>query len=348
MADTQTLLIQFTSEGAPLPVAEFSKDTGVVFAPHADASPLNIAFGLQAVLPADALRRVQSRNNWPAGEFKLNVSLDAGGLLISPSDGKGINLPQGVYDVSIEIEGRQFKNSQFRVTLKAGKRTTVTLDEIPDRRKIRLVGTMDDQTASVVNAAKSQVDGMGLAAWLANKTPRASRKACLLNMLAKLRTPPKGLKAPLLSSFEYIYYAEVDRIYAAAAPALVDRVQSLVDKQQWVAEGEPIAAIHARLKDSLVNLGISKSDAARFGLSSFRQGGRNSLQICFATPPAGFPDPTVYTDVDIDLGNPLWDLEGLFVHIGELLDPSRTDHIALFPKLKDSDAKDFLYYEPVK
>ena len=72
------------------------------------------------------------------------------------------------------------------------------------------------------------------------------------------------------------------------------------------------------------------------------------MQIVVAEPPAGFDDPTVYADIDIDMGNPLWDLEGLIVHLSELLDSGKTDHLALYKKLKDSPAGEFLYYQPME
>ena len=104
----------------------------------------------------------------------------------------------------------------------------------------------------------------------------------------------------------------------------------------------------ALLLDSLMRLDIEAADAKTFALTSFRQGGRNCLQIVVATPTDGFPDPTLYTDIDIDLGNPLWDLEGLFVHVGELLDSGKTNHFALHGKLDKGDTKDFLYYDLVE
>jgi hypothetical protein len=67
------------------------------------------------------------------------------------------------------------------------------------------------------------------------------------------------------------------------------------------------------------------------------------LQIVLAGPKDATAD-TLYADVDIDLGNPLWDAEGLVVHAGELLDSGKTDHFALRSKLTDSPAGEFVYY----
>ena len=93
---------------------------------------------------------------------------------------------------------------------------------------------------------------------------------------------------------------------------------------------------------------IGVANANQYELSSYRQGGRNCLQIVIATLPAGSADLTSYVDVDIDLGNPLWDLEGLIVHASELLDSGRTDHLALRSKFAKGATSDFLYYDLVQ
>jgi hypothetical protein len=90
---------------------------------------------------------------------------------------------------------------------------------------------------------------------------------------------------------------------------------------------------------------VPDADALRFSLMSYRQGGRNCLQIVVASPPQGLADTTVYADIDIDLGNPLWDLEGLIVHLGELLDSGRTDHFSLRRALQRGPTSDFVYYD---
>jgi hypothetical protein len=346
----ETVFLRFTRDNQPLAVTGFHPDTGIEFEHHGDVSPLVTAIGVQPLLPA-VLKPVQQRHDWRDNQFLLDARLEDGGILFSGAGGDPEGLPASVYDLTVEVESVRFENGQQRVTVQKNRRTAVVLNELPEKRRLRLwLDNVDDGTQSILNHAKSKVDEAPLTDWLKTKEPRLARKACLLNVLAKLRVPPApsaGFRKPLGDCFQYVYFADVDRVYAAADGELVGRLEKLVDRKFWVAEGAPKAPIHERLKQSLTTLGIAKEDADRFALSSFRQGGRNSLQIVVATPPDGFDDPTVYTDVDIDLGNPLWDLEGLFVHLGELLDTGRTDHLALYRRLKDSDASDFLYYEVV-
>lgn len=72
----------------------------------------------------------------------------------------------------------------------------------------------------------------------------------------------------------------------------------------------------------------------------------NSMQLALAIPEdAAAPQ---YGDIDIDLGNPFVNPRGFFIHVGELLDPGKTDHLALFKKLKGSPSNDFLYYDVVE
>jgi hypothetical protein len=52
----------------------------------------------------------------------------------------------------------------------------------------------------------------------------------------------------------------------------------------------------------------------------------------------------VIAELDIDLGNPTIDLAGFVKHVGELIDPGRTNHLSLFPALAAGRTSDFLYY----
>ena len=49
--------------------------------------------------------------------------------------------------------------------------------------------------------------------------------------------------------------------------------------------------------------------------------------------------------LDLDLGNPLQDVLGFVVHMGELLDGKPTNHLELRKALAKSKAGGFLYYK---
>ena len=346
----ESLLLQFEAGGRPLKIQRFRAEEGIVFERDPGASPLNAAIGLRPVYP-ELLALVQRRHDWRRGEFRLDVAIDSGGLRFSGYKGDPEGLPDGIYDLTVQVESYEFRDGEQRVSLGEGQKAVVTLHEKPDLRRVQLHDNFDHLTAAVINNPQSKVDGQPLLEWLKNPLPRAARQACLLNVLCKLRVPPDpthGLREPLTEAIGSIYFADVDRVYAAAKPELADRLDRLVEAKLWVKEGHPAAAIHQRLLTSLVDrFQIGRETAARFTLFSYRQGGRNCLQIVVASPPAGVPETRLYADIDIDLGNPLWDLEGLIVHTGELLDPGKTDHLSLHAKLNKGETKDFLYYDMV-
>jgi hypothetical protein len=69
------------------------------------------------------------------------------------------------------------------------------------------------------------------------------------------------------------------------------------------------------------------------------------MQAVVAIPP---PDlPHTYAEFDLDLGNPLQDVLGFFVHMGELLDGKPTNHLDMRKVLAKGKASDFLYYTVV-
>ena len=108
----------------------------------------------------------------------------------------------------------------------------------------------------------------------------------------------------------------------------------------FFAEGRPHAAIHGRLLDAIPEAPDVK---ARFkDLTSFRAEGKPSMQVVVAVPPSDLAH--TYAELDLDLGNPLQDLVGFFVHIGELLDGKPTNHLDLRKPLAKSSARQFLCY----
>ena len=78
-------------------------------------------------------------------------------------------------------------------------------------------------------------------------------------------------------------------------------------------------------------------------LLSFRGEGKPSMQIVAAVPP---PDlPHTFVDFDLDLGNPLQDVLGFIVHMGELLSGKPTNHLDMRKTLAKTRAAPFLCYK---
>ena len=340
----EKILLRFEDDRRPMKLAFFDENLGIAFDKPKDASPLIIAIGLQSLLPG-RLDPVRQRHDWRNKEFALDAVLHDGGLLLSGRDGDREGLPFGAYDITVEVESYRFKNDQQRVVIPQNTTVEIVVKTKPDRRIVELLDNFDNATANLVN--NSAIEEQKLTDWLTDESVREVRKSCLLNVLTKLAAPPVPElgERQLTPRFNSVHFADVDRVYAVSSAALGTDLEEFVEGGGWVFEGAPAASIHQRVIADALNRfpGLSGKTSQDFTLASYRQGGRNCLQIVIAAPK--FPHPNVYADIDIDLGNPLWDLEGLCVHLGELLDPGRTDHFDVYKKLRKGPTADFVFYK---
>jgi hypothetical protein len=188
---------------------------------------------------------------------------------------------------------------------------------------------------------RSTIDGAGAADWVRDDDHRPARRACLLNLLASLRSRPTQ-SASLIDHVHDVFLAANDRVYARVDRSLLDTVNDLVKdpEKPFFAEGAPHAPIHGRLLSAIPE---PIDVRARFTqLLSFRGEGKPSMQIVSAVPP---PDlPHTFVDFDLDLGNPLQDVLGFIVHMGELLSGKPTNHLDLRKTLGKTRAAPFLCY----
>ena len=98
--------------------------------------------------------------------------------------------------------------------------------------------------------------------------------------------------------------------------------------------------MHRKLLEHIEAHGWGKPED--YSLHSFRQEGRTCMQAVVAAPSVG-TDPFC-ADFDIDLGDPLQDVDGFVVHMGELAFGGDTDHLELHDALAKGAMKDFVYY----
>jgi hypothetical protein len=159
--------------------------------------------------------------------------------------------------------------------------------------------------------------------------------------MAALRTTPSAAD-PLISSVQSVFIGAPDRIYARVDSSMYTRLEaySADANQDFYAEGPPKSPVHRRLLEQAEAHGIGT--ASDYSLWSFRAEGPPSLQVVVGAPSKG--GSPFCADIDIDLGNPLQDLEGFAIHMGELLGGDITDHFAVWGKLKKRPARNFLYY----
>ena len=306
-----------------------------------ETDPLERTVGIQFTpsneitrIRMDSVRRIQG---WQPGEFKLNLSVANGSILL-----RGANehaLPEGRYGVRLQIEEAKTPRMQTAAVDHDGF-SVVQIDvEMDDRGVLVDLTDADEDIMAVLD--RSTVNGMPAVDWLEDTTRRPTRQACLLNLMASLRIRPnKG--APLIRMVRDVFMVANDRLYAKVDRKLLDSLQTLANdpKRPFYAEGTPHASIHGRLLAEMPEPPEVKSSFKN--LLSFRAEGAPSMQVVIAVPPAD--SPHTYADFDLDLGNPLQDVAGFFVHMGELLDGKPTNHLDLRKRLAKTASAQFLYY----
>jgi len=306
-----------------------------------ETDPLERTVGIQFTpsneitrIRMDSVRRIQG---WQPGEFKLNLSVANGSILL-----RGANehaLPEGRYGVRLQIEEAKTPRMQTAAVDHDGF-SVVQIDvEMDDRAVLVDLTDADEEIMAVLD--RSTVNGMPAVDWLEDTTRRPTRQACLLNLMASLRIRPnKG--APLIRMVRDVFMVANDRLYAKVDRKLLDSLQTLANdpKRPFYAEGTPHASIHGRLLAEMPEPPEVKSSFKN--LLSFRAEGAPSMQVVIAVPPAD--SPHTYADFDLDLGNPLQDVAGFFVHMGELLDGKPTNHLDLRKRLAKTASAQFLYY----
>ncbi|MCS6952442.1 MAG: hypothetical protein RMK57_06690 [Bryobacterales bacterium] len=330
--------------GQHLRIVKLDAEEGAVLEGETDALPRGVTVNFWGANPVTEyrLRRVAQLRGWPAGTFRANMRLDGGDLVLEGKDPEA--LPSGVLRVWLGIADLELRDMPIHVEVRANAETTVTVHVRPDPRRVELTGpvaSFDPEIARVLLDPASVLDGRPCAEWLEAPRVRPRRKACLLNLLAKLRaTAAPTPKQPLIRAVQSVFLADVDRIGVRANFEFYNTLVALArdPKKPFYAEGAPAASIHFRV---LERAGV---DRERFALYSFRQEGRPSLQAVVAVPIEARGADHVFADVDVDLGNPLQDVVGALIHFGEVVAPGRTDHFKLYSKLNRGATKDFLHY----
>jgi len=291
------------------------------------------------------MAHIRQVKGWSDQEFRLRISVEDGCLMIRGDD--EFSLPEGFYNVTANVGGAKVKKPPGRVEVKHDGHGTVVIDLAFDERTIEVDLRNADQDIVSLLAA-STIDGQSADEWVADDNVRPTKRACVLNLVANLRVFPK-LSDPLLTETTCLFKALDERTYAEVSTAFYDKVSELSEGHDLVyPEGQPHAPIHARLIAAIGQFDASADGLfVEDGLLSFRAEGSPSLQMVIATPKPPAMFGSRFADLDLDLGNPLQDVAGLVVHIGELLSGQPTNHLDLRKKLSKGKAAPFLYYRVV-
>jgi len=291
------------------------------------------------------MSRIRQVQGWQPGQFLLRISVEDGSLVIRGDD--QYSLPEGQYRVTVNVSDLNVKSISGPAKVAQDSHGVVTIELEGDERDIAV-----DLTNADVNVLRildaSTLDGQGGRAWVEASEVRASRRACVLNLLAVLRVTPV-VSNPLITGVRSLFRALDERAYASIDAGLFKTVAALAerDDRPFYAEGSPKDKMHFKLIEAATAYEPAAAGIfATKDLQSFRAEGtplpQPSLQMVMPTPHVEL-DHT-FADLDLDLGNPLQDIAGLVVHIGELLNGKPTNHLDLRAKLDEGKAKPYLYY----
>lgn len=301
---------------------------------------VHITFDAANEITRYRLRRVRQIQGWQPGEFKLLFSVEDGAIVLRGID--AYSLPEGVYKIAMNIEEAKTRPASRTVNVTHdGAGTLDVIVETDDRAVESDLSMCDPVIRGILE--RSTIDGQNALDWLADDTPRATRKACLLNVLASLRARPTA-GDHLARHVRAVFWVEHDRAYATVDREMFDRFEALAadPRRPFYREGRPRADIHLRLLDRLPEPPDRRVLFVPEALVSFRGEGQPSLQAVIVKPPAG--NTYTYAEFDLDLGNALQDIAGFVVHMGELVDGKSTNHLDLRARLAKGPAKPFLYY----
>jgi len=258
-------------------------------------------------------------------------------------------LPPMLYQVQLRIAGLKVRGPVlFEVPF--DPKTAAPIPISISMKRVRLIAdplAFDPQIRNLVASPKSVIDGMPAADWLQRDNVDAQRKACVLNLLAKLRCVPSP-DNPVIAQIDHIVALQLERMYVRIAPALADDSSLLLQGDVFDDRQAPTSPTHQLLVKWIKTKLPPLPETATYVLRSFRQAiTHDSMQIVVAKP-SDQPDAGRYADIDIDLGNPLVDVVGFLTHIKELIenDGEVTDHFTVHKDfVKDATLRQFLYYE---
>jgi hypothetical protein len=325
------------TDGLWVAIREYRVRQQIVLAGEADSWPRAVVLGLNAADPITEMLLEQFFQQQGRRTFEFTAMLAGDRLRLVGQ------APNGSYMLRVAIEGLTLQKETLPLTIREGYEDIVIATVVADPRGIRQVHPFDSEIEQVLQA--STLEGETALDWVSDSTQRASRRACVQNILAKLRCAP-SVADPLLPLIKDVFLAAPNRVYAAVHSRLHERLQELVAAGEWSHEGEPVSPCHARLLEQLTARGM-EPDADQYALDSFRQETAPSVQIVVAVPPT--PGRSYYADIDIDLGNPFMDLRGLVVHASEVASGNITDHLAMWRELsRDPLVAPFLAYEVVQ
>ncbi|MBM3735044.1 MAG: carboxypeptidase regulatory-like domain-containing protein [Acidobacteria bacterium] len=212
----ESIFLRYIRDGKMVPVTKFVSGRGIELAGESSASLIKVRFGMS---PADPVTRTVLKNVLPMlgmqslEEYRVTPVVANGGIRLTGIRPDITSLPPGTYDIRIELDDLKLERLDT-VTVKKGKETVVDVTEKIEKKVFTLIDdpAFEPSIFSILSNAASVIDGMPATAWLKDPLRRARRKACLLNLMAKLRHIKEG-GVSLTQHVTSVTQAEIDRIY---------------------------------------------------------------------------------------------------------------------------------------
>lgn len=345
----ERLVMRITQGGVPIRFKELSW-AGVGMDWDRDVLPreLTLEFGADSPITHLRVDHVRQLNGWIGNDYKLSLSIEDGALVATGVDPAG--LPAGRYWIKPYIGDLVSSSEGIKFELKENGEAQLVVEVQLEKREVEILPDLleaDPHIARLLEDDRVSLDGLSLRNWLRDARPRPSRKACFLNLLARLRTTP-GVDCPMLAHVKQFLSADVDRCYAVVDRTLLKSFQQSSRElcMPLPVEGPPPHQTYRKLYHRIRE---AEPDADSFLLHSFRRNEENGLQTVLAVPPGEDPSKPCYAEFNLDPSDFLEEFKGLYVFLGESPSPRKIDHLSLGPKLAgDSSLAPFLGYRVVE
>lgn len=244
------------------------------------------------------------------------------------------------YRIQVTLEESKTRGAAKTVSFAEDDHAACDIELATDNRKIAIdLAACDSAIRRVLDVSSS--DGQDAVAWLKGDW-RPTRKACLLNVLATLRIRPT-VSTPLVHHVQHFFWISNDRVYGKVDRQLPVMLESLAldPKKPFYREGRPKSDVHLKLLDAIPESPEVKRLFTPEGLRSLP---RRGPPLASSGRGRASGRSHTYAEFDLDLGNPLHDVVGFVVHMGELLYSTITNHLDLRKTLAKSMAGQCLYY----
>ena len=348
------ILIAFKRDGKTIPITGVRTtrsephENGLILSGETSAFPRAFDLGLYPdVITKHRFKVVQRRLDWlNPSRFEVEISRHLEQLRIDGVDKDA--LPPGGYTIKINVDGLDLEKTRQDIHFTRGGFASVTFEAKKENLKLKLNRSIDEfdvNSRRILNNRKSRLDGHPASEWLAAEKIQDRRKAALLNIFAKLNAIPVTSNNQPLSRFvKYVFHVEVDRIYCAVKRKFLE----FVNGDDYFDHDAVVHSTHARLLSRIPSTQSNRPKLKdTYKLDSFREKAATSLQAVVATPKQGSPD-ILYVDLDIDKSNPNYDAFRFIMHVGDVINSSKTNHLRLRSRLVKDATGNFLYYDVVK